>query len=183
MGMDEKARFGFLLYLLERLGENRYYGMIVVQKIVYFLREAFGADLPYRFHFYHFGPYSDALDWDLQMMRSFGLIRIGSDPKKTGYSIQVNEQTSDEAIRAAHTLIERNKDKIRKVLGLFGQYPPSRLELASTIHFVHNTTVRGKGKAQHRSIVGKEVKELKPKFGMGIIEQEYDCLAKTGILR
>jgi len=101
---ERKIRYGFLAFILDKLGENRYYGLLVAQKIVYFLQEVFNVNFPYNpynFYFYHFGPYSDALDWDLQMMKSFGLIDIGSDPQRTGYSIEVNKKTAPESIQLA----------------------------------------------------------------------------------
>ena len=181
--MDErKIRFGFLVFILDKLGENRYYGLIVTQKVVYFLKEAFGVDLPYNFYFYHFGPYSDALDWDLQMMKSFGLIDIGSDPQRTGYCIEVNKKTTQESIQVAQEFIGMNRSKINKVLELFGDYTPSKLELASTIHFVWNNNKRSQPKTQLKAIVIEKVKKLKPKFTQKEIEGEYDYLTAEKII-
>lgn len=180
--MDEKTRFGFLVYLLEELGRKRYYGLIVVQKIVYFLREAFGVDLPYDFYFYHFGPYSDDLDWDLRMMKIFGFIRIGSDPKRTGYNIEVVKENSEECMQPAQGFISANRSKVKHVLELCGDYTPSGLELASTIHFVYENIRRGRTKEPMRSIVVEKVKELKPKFTQKEIEEQYDYLIKQKII-
>ncbi|MCK4427222.1 MAG: hypothetical protein KAW16_01915 [candidate division Zixibacteria bacterium] len=181
--MDErKIRFGFLVFILDQLGENRYYGLIVAQKVVYFLKEAFGVGLPYNFYFYHFGPYSDALDWDLQMMKSFSLIDIGADPARTGYSIEVNDKVAKESIREAQEFIKTNKPKIDKVLELFGDYTPSGLELASTIHFVYKNNKSKQPKAQLRRIVVEKVKRLKPKFTVSQIKEQYDYLTEKNII-
>ena len=181
--MDEKTKFGFLAYLLNRLGENRYYGLIVTQKIVYFLREALGVGLPYEFYFYHYGPYADSLDWDLRMMKSFGLIAIGSDPKRTGYTIEVNDKVAEESIREAQEFIKTNKSQIDEVLELFGDYTPSELELASTIHFVWQNNKNLEPEARLRSVVVEKVKKLKPKFTKEQIEQEYDFLTERKIMQ
>ena len=180
--MEEKIKFGFLAYLLDKLEEKRYYGLIVTQKIVYFLKDAFDVHLPYEFYFYHFGPYSDALDWDLQMMKSFGLIEIGSDPQRTGYSIEVNDKVAEESIREAQEFIKTNKPKIDKVLELFGDYAPSGLELASTIHFVYKNNKSKQPKAQLRRIVVEKVKRLKPKFTVSQIKEQYDYLTEKNII-
>jgi uncharacterized protein YwgA len=183
--MDErKIRFGFLAFILDKLGEKRlYYGLIVAQKVVYFLKEAFSVDLPYNFYFYHFGPYSDALDWDLQMMKSFRLIDIGSDPQRTGYNIKVNKETEQESIQLAQDFIDMNRSKINKVLELFGDYTPSKLELASTIHFVYKNNKINQTKTQLKSIVVEKVKKLKPKFTERQIEQEYNHLSDEQIIK
>lgn len=180
--MEEKIKFGFLAYLLDKLEEKRYYGLIVTQKIVYFLKDAFDVHLPYEFYFYHFGPYSDALDWDLRMMKGFGLIDIGADPARTGYSIEVNDKVAEESIREAQEFIKTNKPKIDKVLELFGDYTPGGLELASTIHFVWKNNKDSQTKAQLRGVVVEKVKKLKPKFTQKEIEEQYDYLIKQKII-
>jgi uncharacterized protein YwgA len=181
--MDErKIKFGFLAFILDKLGENRYYGLIVAQKVVYFLKEAFSVDLPYNFYFYHFGPYSDALDWDLQMMKSFGFITIGADPKGTGYSIEVNKESSRESIQSAQNFIKQNNQKINRILKVFGGYEPGELELASTIHFVWKNNKNSQPKTRLRKVVVEKVKKLKPKFTQKEIEKEYDYLIAEKII-
>lgn len=183
--MDEKIRFGFLLYLLkqlEQLEPKRYYGLIVVQKIVYFLKEAFDVKLPYEFYFYHFGPYSDTLDWDLRMMKIFHLIDISSDPVGSGYSIEVNKEKVQESQRLAQRFIKANKPNIDTVLEIFGDYAPSGLELASTIHFVYKNNKSKQPKAQLRRIVVEKVKRLKPKFTVSQIKEQYDYLTEKNII-
>jgi uncharacterized protein YwgA len=183
--MDErKIRFGFLAFILDKLGEKRlYYGLIVAQKVVYFLKEAFSVSLPYNFYFYHFGPYSDALDWDLQMMKSFGFITIGADPKGTGYSIEVNKESSLESIQLAQSYIKQNSRKIDKILDIFGSYEPGKLELASTTHFVwKNNKQQGQPKTQLKTIVIEKVKKLKPKFTEEEIGEQYDYLVAQKII-
>lgn len=182
--MDErKIRFGFLAFILDKLGEKRlYYGLIVAQKVVYFLKEAFSVDLPYNFYFYHFGPYSDALDWDLQMMKSFGFITIGADPKGTGYSIEVNKESSRESIQSAQNFIKQNNQKIDRILEVFGSYEPGELELASTIHFVWKNNKQYQTKAKLKSIIVEKVRKLKPKFAEKDIEQQYDYLVQQKII-
>ena len=165
------------------VGEKRlYYGLIVAQKVVYFLVEAFGVNLPYNFYFYHFGPYSDALDWNLQMMKSFGLIDIGSDPQKTGYSIEVNKKTAQESVQMAQKFVDKNRSEIDKVLKLFGTYTPSGLELASTILFVWKNNKDSQTKAQLRGVVVEKVKKLKPKFTQKEIEKQYEYLIKQKLI-
>ena len=181
--MNEKAKFGFLAYLLDRLGENRYYGLIVTQKIVYFLQEAFDVPLPYQFYFYHFGPYDDTLDRDLRMMKGFGLINIGDDPPGAGYSIQVNEDAANESMQEAGEFIESNKPKIDQLLELFGEYTPSELELTSTIHFVWKNNKNGGTETQLREVVVKKVGKLKPKFSQEEIERKYDYLVEQRMIR
>ena len=92
MEMNDSERYGTISHVLKKLGETRlYFGKVVIQKIFYFLKSYSKLPLPYDFYFYHFGPYSDLLKHDLEMMQLFGIIKIEDDPKKMGYKIVLAE--------------------------------------------------------------------------------------------
>lgn len=181
--IDERTLFGFIAHILKQLSKERlYYGTVVVQKIVYFLQNAYGVDLPYKFYFYHFGPYDDTLDTQLRIMKIYGLIDIGSDPKGIGYSIEVKEEKVEEYIKAADDFVEEHKEKVKSVLNLFGNRPPSDLELEATIHFVFRNHKGKFGNRQIKDTVIQKVKTLKPKFTKKQIESEYDLLLEQKVL-
>jgi uncharacterized protein YwgA len=180
---DEKNLFGFIAYILEELGEKRlYYGTIVVQKIIYFLQESFQVKLPYNFYFYHFGPYDEVLDTHLHIMKNYGLIEIGFDPKGMGYDIKVKD-AAKEYIYSAKEFIEENKDKVESVLKHFGKYEPKDLELAATIHFVFKNNEKDFKDAKLKQVVIEKVRNLKPKFLNQQIEKEYEHLVQIDILK
>ncbi len=180
--MKQEIKFGFLAHLLEKLGEKRYYGLIVTQKIVYFLKEAFHVRLPYEFYFYHFGPYDDSLDWDLRVMEGYGLIDIGADPAGTGYSIEVNHRAAAEYFQEAEKFVEENEKVIDRVLKLFGNYTPSELELASTIHFVWQNNKSIESQEAIRNVVVEKVKKLKPKFTEKQIQDQLSYLTEEKVI-
>ena len=184
--INEKVLFGFIANILEKLSEKkRYYGTIVVQKIIYFLQEAYSVRLPYNFYFYHFGPYDDSLDTHLRIMEAYGLIEIGRDPKGIGYDIEV-KGNAKEYIKSAKDFIEKNKSEVESVLKYFGNYQPKHLELAATIHFVFKNNKADKQTpkdAELKKVVIKKVQNLKPKFFKELIEQEYDHLVGIGVLK
>jgi hypothetical protein len=116
------------------------------------------------------------------MMKSFGFITIGADPKRTGYSIEVNKESSRESIQSAQDFIKQNNEKIDRILNIFGSYEPAELELASTIHFVWKNNKNSQPKTRLRGVVVEKVKKLKPKFLQKEIEKEYDHLTDEKII-
>lgn len=180
--MVEKELFGFISYILKQLGEKRlYYGTIVVQKIMYFLQEAYGVELPYSFSFYHFGPYDDELDTHLKIMKIYDIIDIGSAPNGVGYSIKVQDK-ANEYIASAQSLIDSNKKKIDSALRLFGDLKPSDLELKATIHFVFKTNKDHIDSKCLKNVILDKAKSLKPKFTPKQIENGYDFLSRENLL-
>jgi uncharacterized protein YwgA len=180
--MDEYIRFGIISYIIKRLGDNRaYFGKVVIQKIFYFLTSHSVLQLPYEFYFYHFGPYSDLLKRDLDMMQLFGLIEIKEDPQKMGYEIiRVEREPTRECEKDAESFIQKNIKDINKIIETFGSEEPADLELLATIHYVFERTKELHIEAKrHKQVVLEKVKELKPKFSPQFIEEKYDFLHKS----
>jgi len=175
--MDSYYRFGFISQIFKQLEEKRpYYGKIVIQKLLYFIQEATGVDLGYSFSFYHYGPFSEELARDIQIMEFNQLIITSSDPKDRGYSIHLNEKEAEELIRECSSLISDNQDKIDKVLEDFGRYKPSHLELEATIHFIHkDLRLQGKESDIRQKVINL-TKKMKPKFNQSVISDGYDRL-------
>lgn len=183
--MDEYIRFGIISYIVKKLDEKRhYFGKVVIQKVFYFLKTHSKLPLPYEFYFYHFGPYSDLLKRDLDMMQLFGLIEIKEDPQKMGYEIiRVEREPTKECEKDAESFIQKNIKDINKIIETFGSAEPADLELLATIHYVFEKT---KGLCtepeRHEQLVLEKVKELKPKFPPEVIKEKYDFLDKHEFL-
>lgn len=179
--MDEYIRLGIISYIIKKLGDNRaYFGKVVIQKIFYFLTLHSDLQLPYEFYFYHFGPYSDLLKRDLDMMQLFGLIKIKEDPQKMGYEIiRVENKPTKECEKDAESLIQRSKQDINKIITVFGSEEPADLELLATIHYVFEKTKSlCSNEIKHKQMVLRKVSELKPKFSQDVIKEKYDFLEK-----
>ena len=185
MEMNDSERYGTISHVLKKLGETRlYFGKVVIQKVFYFLISYSKLPLPYEFYFYHFGPYSDLLKRDLDMMQLFGMIKIQDDPKSMGYQIIPfeNKQTQ-ECEDTAKSFIRQNSEHINKIVSSFGSEEPADLELLATIHYVFENTKRIRdGAKTHEQIVLEKVKDLKPKFLPEVIKEKYDFLDKHDFL-
>lgn len=183
--MDDSIRFGIISYMIRKLGEDRqYFGKVVIQKIFYFLTSYSKLPLPYEFYFYHFGPYSDLLKYDLEMMQLFGMIKIQDDPKSMGYQIiPVENQPPEECEEAARSFVDKYSEDIDKIVSTFGSEEPKDLELLATIHFVfENTKGHCPKPEEHKRMVLGKVRALKPKFAAEVIKDKYDFLDKHNFL-
>jgi len=65
---------GMLLLLLKYL--KRVEGRTRLQKFVYLLKEKYGVDFSYRFMPYYYGPYSDDMQSDIDMLSLLDLIKV-----------------------------------------------------------------------------------------------------------
>jgi len=181
---QRKELFGFILHNLQKLGEKRYYGTLVTQKLIYFLKESFHVDLlPYRFRFYHYGPYSEELDFDLKLMKGYGTIDIGSDPQGKGYSITVIDEKAKEYISSAKGVIKKYNKESEELLRFFGTYTPKSFELLATIHYVYKKMKDSLTGAKLKEEVVNRVSELKSSFSKDDISTQYDLLVKEGLLK
>jgi uncharacterized protein YwgA len=182
--MKETEKFGLNAYILRQLGkERRYYGKIVIQKIAYFLQEAKNVDFGYRFVFYHYGPYSEELSRDIQLMQLNNLIISSIDPMGMGYDINLIEDEASQYIDKSKKIVEKYESKINKVLNDFAKLDPAQLELYATIHFVYNDLKKKQNGKRLRNMIFNIVKKMKPKFSPAKIENSYNKLLNMGYLK
>ena len=163
-------RLGVLHQLVRELGDS---GKIKIQKLTYFLQEAFTVQLGYSFRMHHYGPYSEQIEGDLATLRSMGYVRI--TPDAAGYGFHVI--ATPEGDLPWPVVSTGYQDAVRRVVNLFGSHDSTTLELYATIHFVRSIL----GDVPSREVL-KAVSHLKPGFSDHRISQGYDELAKERLL-
>ena len=150
-------------------------GKTQMQKLGYFLQEAFQVPTKYHFRMHHYGPYSNELDTDLTRLRITGYIDIQRDPQGYGFHISSKD---DNPPSEWNSLINDYDNSIENVISAFGNRKPTELELAATIHFVKNLA----SSASEEDILNT-VKALKPKFAEHYIQNHYSRLEEEGLLK
>ena len=148
-------------------------GKIKIQKILYFIQEALGAPLEYRFRMHHYGPFSEDIESDISVMRSVGHIEVNVDAQGYGYHIT---PASDEML-PWDSEIGKHREEILKAIAALGALDASRLELFATVHFVQQLQDK-----PSKKMVLDTVSRLKPKFDMQIIEFAYDQLVRNKLI-
>jgi len=181
--MKKTDRFCIIAQVLNELQTNRqYYGKIVIQKIIYFLQESQGLNFGYRFVFYHYGPYSEDLSRDIDLMELNRIVNSSIDPKGMGYSIALDNVKGSNLIKEGNIIIQRNRAIINRVMHDFGLFGPPKLELFATVHFIHKYISQKEGSSRIKEKVIKIVKKMKPKFSKTQIREQFEKLKNLGYL-
>jgi hypothetical protein len=148
-------------------------GKTKIQKLLYFLQDAFGVALGYKFRMHHYGPFTNEIERDLSTLRALDCIDI--TPDTDGYGFHVSSRQEGDALFS-----EPNKEdqaKLTEVIEVLGGSDAKELELLATVHFVRNL--------RHRSPkpeILEVVSGLKPKFSLDVIESAYSFLVQRGLL-
>ncbi|GAH75255.1 unnamed protein product [marine sediment metagenome] len=167
--IEKETRFAIIRYLVNKLGDV---GKTKIQKLIYFLQEAFDVPLSYVYTMYYFGPYSEELDNDLLDMKLQDYFNIEPDPAGYGYHVRPGNET----IASIANTIKPYARQLDECVDRFGDFPALYLELLGTLYFVKHS----EDKLTKEEII-KKVKILKPKFDISKVEEHYEKL--EGLVR
>jgi uncharacterized protein YwgA len=156
--------------LVSRLGDL---GKIKIQKLVYFLQEAYRLPLGCRFYLHYYGPYSEEVETGISNLKFMGYVNVQADPE--GYGFHVT-RTSSSGEPGWTTVIRNAESEVDSAVQGFGLMDASQLELAATIHYVRRSFGFNKGD------VIASVRSRKPKFSRKLISDAYDSLASMNLL-
>ena len=174
-------RLALIQRVVERLVEQRKdVGKTKIQKISYFLQEAVGVPLKYRFRMHYFGPYSDELDNALTLSRALGYVKIAPDLSGFGYHVTPGDVTEDRWFDNKYDMAEDtgvDVKKVEQVIDVLGKLKVYELELYASIHFIGKSKSGG-SKEKTLATVGK----VKPGFKAAQIEQAYQQLQDANLI-
>jgi uncharacterized protein len=152
-------------------GIGQVLGKTALQKYIYFLQAIFGVDVGYDFQLYTYGPFTSEILQDLDLVESFGGVKVLPDDSGFGgYIITPGEKFK--MIRGnGRIFLERKEvnDALNWLMKKFGQYTAKDLELRATIVYVDRDLSRTPDYTHERLI--NIVKEIKPKFSNAEIER------------
>ena len=166
--IEKETRFAIIRYLADKLEDV---GKTKIQKIIFFLQEAFDIPLDYVYTMYYFGPYSEELDNDLLDMKLQDYLNIEPDPAGYGYHVC----PGNEVIASIGDTIKPYVGQLDECVDKFGVFPALYLELLGTLYFVKHS----EDELTKEGII-KQVKILKPKFDIPEIEKFYEKLEGLG---
>ena len=169
-------RLGFIQQIVERQAGV---GKTKLQKISYFLQEAVGVPLKYRFRMHYFGPYSDDLDGALSLSRALGYVKIAPDPNGFGYRVTPGEVTEDRWFQDYDMAEDTGVDvkTVEHVIDILGKLKVHEIELYASIHFIGRSK-SDMSKKETLATVGK----VKPGFKASQIEQAYQSLQEANLI-
>ena len=167
-------RLAFIQRIVDRRGDI---GKTKIQKISYFLQEAVGIPLKYRFRMHYYGPYSDKLDNALSLSKSLGYIEVKLDANGFRYHVTPGKMREDTLHEGYEISKECDVALVDRVIDTLGSLETHIVELYATIHFVDKV----KNSPSRGEVVGI-VEKLKPKFPAETIEGAYDALRGASLI-
>jgi uncharacterized protein YwgA len=154
-------------------------GKTKLQKLVFLLSELEDVSLDYKFHFYNYGPFSNALASDIGYLGEIGMLKVRFNSSDGAFHIEPGSEI-DDLIARGKQFLEQRKDRVEKVTEKFGTKTAAELELLTTIVYVAKRDAKyAKGDESRLLSV---TKALKPKFSEAEIEKAAALLRKEGYL-
>ena len=167
----QELQLAILHDVTSRLGDVR---KIQLQKLAYFLQEAFSVPTKFQFKMHHYGPYAEALETDTARLKFAGYVDVEPDSQGYGFHITSTDGPREEWSK----LIGPYRKSIERVIETFGHSSVSALELAATIHYMKKL----RPSLQTDEIL-RMVGALKPKFTASYISDVHDDLERLDLLR
>jgi len=148
-----------------------------LQKLVYFCAEA-GVPLCAKFRLYINGPYSNEVAEELEEVVIKEIVKFSP----YGYTYLRGTECDNYLVRDRED-INTYREKIQKVLDVFGEMSPLDIELHATIHFIATALNEAYGQVTEEKVV-KEVYMAKgDNFSIQRIKSAYHDLLDWGWLR
>jgi len=166
-------RYALVADLTRRLeGKSPWFGKTALQKMVYILQEAFGVDCGYRFQLYTHGPFTSQLLADLDLVESFGAVRVNYVPSSGGFSgYKIAAAEKNAAIRSkGERFLDQHRDSIDNLVDQYGSLTTKDLELRATIIYADKDADRS-GRSLTREELIDLVKRIKPRFSESTIAE------------
>ena len=170
-------RLAFVQVIVDRQSDV---GKTKIQKISYFLQEAVGVPLNYRFRMHYFGPYSDELDNALSLSRALGYVKIDPDPNGFGYHVTPGEVKDTRWFDAEYDISDDTGvpvETVQEIIDILGKLKVHELELYASIHFIGNS--KG-GMSKEETLA--TVRKVKPGFSTSHVEKAYQALLKAKLV-
>ncbi|PKM77181.1 MAG: hypothetical protein CVU90_08495 [Firmicutes bacterium HGW-Firmicutes-15] len=168
--MEVKA---FVAFWTDVMGSIR--GKKAIQKLVYFSK-VLGIPFDNSYKMHYFGPYSETVAQEILDAEKADIINC------TGSYVYYPGSQAESIRSQYHSMISDNIDLLSKLIELFGDMSPSKLELYATTHYVDNIQKHLYNNYDKEEIV-QAVKNLKgTKFEIIEIQQAYNDLEDWGLL-
>jgi len=164
----------------EKQHKTGYLGRTALQKLAYFSKEL-GVPIPCSFDIYTYGPYSDAITFDVDSLLADDVLVDASQQSK--YSSYRLGPKAPDFFRLIDADIEAWSNMIDTVVSVFGGFTPQDLELIATLHFVAQRQRTISRMAPGREAVVDEFRQIKKnKFSVETIDRWYDALKHAKLI-
>lgn len=175
----EQALLAFIVKEYSKVSKNTL-GRTVIQKLCYHAKMK-GIPFQYSFEIYHYGPFSQAIYGDMDMLITSGIVHDENpDPEVSRY---VPTEQLDQYLKKNESLIKPYLEDLSKLIVLFSEVGPREMELLSTVHYCFKSHKDFfKKTPSYKEVLGS-VKEIKgSKFSDEDIDWAYKALRDNNLL-
>ena len=164
----------------ERQHKTGYLGRTALQKLAYFSKEL-GVPIPCSFDIYTYGPYSDAITFDVDSLLADDVLLDQSRGKK--YSNYKLGPRANDFFRIMESDVQGWTSMIDTMVAVFGGFSPQDLELIATLHFVaQRQRTIGRATPSRESVVDEFRQIKKDKFSIDKINGWFDALKSARLI-
>lgn len=159
--------------------KNHYLGRTAMQKLAYF-SQAVGVPIPCSFEIYNFGPYSDAITFNVESMLADDILRdTSSNQKYSNYRLKSQNPEFEASITQS---ILPHRKTIEKVVRVLGKFEPAQLEVIATLHFIAKKIQSLKGEPSKPEVLSQFFKIKGDKFPPDEVSSWYDSLKAANLI-
>jgi uncharacterized protein YwgA len=172
----EYEKHSLILAVIEKLRAHRSWtGRTHVQKAIFLLNEVAVAKVPFNFVLYKHGPFSFALERELEQMESYAA--IASETVESGYGVILRPGRNAEFVKQQHRLSDSEVDAIEKVACFVGRRNVADLERLASAVWIRSREGLGDSR-----LVAERIHQLKPHVSIAdaeIADREISMLFQS----
>lgn len=159
----------------------QYFGRTALQKVMYFLK-ALGVPLRYKFEVYHYGPFSEQITSDLELLVADSIIANASkDEKYFDYKLQ-DQHAFEQLLDAHKDIIDKYAGVVRTVVKVFGGFEPRDLEMYATLHYAYRYEAAGSGQTTRSAVLARFNEYKGDKFPKTQLSKALDELIRVKLV-
>ena len=173
-------RYALIVELAQRLHDRHpQFGKTALQKLIYLLQEVYGVDCGYDFSLYTYGPFTSQVLQDLDLVESFGGVKVNPVRKGLdGYRIEPFDN-DDRVQDQAREFLNGISEDIETLVAEYGGYSAKQLEMRATTIYVEREMKRD-GKPVSLDDLVRLVHDIKPYFPGDEIKSVVEELLAKG---
>jgi len=163
-----------IVYILNLIGKStQQIGKTYIQKGIYLLQEGFKEDLNYNYKIHFYGPYSQELANQIDILNDFEWIDIHYLNEDKGYEITLTKN-GERLLKDFKGKLKINYENINKVNHLVGGAKVKEMELLSTVLYFSKIL-------KNRKDIIEKVITLKPHFNKPQINRAIKKLEDANV--
>jgi len=181
-GTQEHALLALVIQEADQSSRVSYLGRTALQKIVYFLK-ALGVPMRYSFEIHHYGPYSDQVTSDMELLMADGIVEDrATTPKYWNYAPKPGGPV-DTLFAQHEAFVNTHREIVRNLVNGLGQLEPRQLELFATLHYAYRYEMASAPQPSKAAVLSRFREYKGNKFPHDELSDAYELMVNTNLIR